>query len=98
MAIRSCVAALAVFVATAAFAGQAARKPAGKVFAHITTNEGAFTVELFEKDAPKTVANFIGLAQGTKEWTDPRTHEKVKRPLYNGLTFHRVMANFMIQG
>jgi peptidyl-prolyl cis-trans isomerase A (cyclophilin A) len=103
MTLRGTVAVLAAFVATAAFAGQAAKKPAakksaGNVFAHIVTSEGAFTVELFEKDAPKTVANFIGLAEGTKEWTDPKTHEKVKKSLYNGLTFHRVMANFMIQG
>jgi peptidyl-prolyl cis-trans isomerase A (cyclophilin A) len=82
----------------AAFAGQDAKKPAGKVLAHFTTSEGAFTVELFEKDAPKTVANFVGLAEGTKEWTDPRTGEKVKKPLYNGLIFHRVIAGFMIQG
>jgi peptidyl-prolyl cis-trans isomerase A (cyclophilin A) len=86
--------------ASFAFAGQEApaKKPVGKVLAHITTSEGAFTVELFEKDAPKTVANFIGLAQGTKEWKDPKTGAMVKRPLYNGLIFHRVIPNFMIQG
>ena len=67
-------------------------------YAVFTTSEGNFTVRLFEKDAPKTVANFIGLAEGTKEWTDPRTSEKVKKPYYNGLTFHRVIAGFMIQG
>jgi peptidyl-prolyl cis-trans isomerase A (cyclophilin A) len=82
-----------------AFAGQAgAKKPAGKVFAHFTTTEGNFTVELFEKDAPKTVANFIGLADGTKEWTDPTSGAKMKKPFYNGLIFHRVIPNFMIQG
>ena len=54
--------------------------------------------QLFEKDAPKTVENFVGLAQGTKEWTDPKTGEKVKKPFYNGIIFHRVIANFMIQG
>jgi peptidyl-prolyl cis-trans isomerase A (cyclophilin A) len=67
-------------------------------YAVFTTSEGNFTVRLFEKDAPKTVANFIGLAEGTKEWTDPKTSEKVKKPYYNGLTFHRVIAGFMIQG
>ncbi len=89
-----------MMAASLAFAGQepAAKKPAGKVLAHITTSEGAFTVELFEKDAPKTVANFIGLAQGTKEWKDPKTGAMVKRPFYNGLIFHRVIPNFMIQG
>jgi peptidyl-prolyl cis-trans isomerase A (cyclophilin A) len=89
---------IVALAATAAFAGQAAKKPAGKVFARITTNQGAFTVELFEKDAPKTVANFIGLAEGTKPWKDPKTGEMVKKPFYNGLTFHRVMKGFMIQG
>jgi peptidyl-prolyl cis-trans isomerase A (cyclophilin A) len=77
---------------------QGAKKPAGKPFAKFDTSMGAFTVELFEQDAPKTVANFIGLANGTKEWTDPKTSEKVKKPYYNGLTFHRVIADFMIQG
>lgn len=76
----------------------AATKPAGKVLAHFTTSQGNFTVELFEKDAPKTVANFIGLASGTKEWTDPKTKAKMKKPFYNGLIFHRVIAGFMIQG
>ena len=85
-------------IAGTAFAGQDAKKPSGKVLARFTTSEGAFTVELFEKDAPKTVANFIGLTEGTKEWTDPKTNEKVKKPYYNGLVFHRVIADFMIQG
>jgi peptidyl-prolyl cis-trans isomerase A (cyclophilin A) len=81
---------------TMAVAGQdAAKKTPYAVF---TTSEGNFTVRLFEKEAPKTVANFIGLAEGTKEWTDPKTNEKVKKPYYNGLTFHRVIAGFMIQG
>ena len=52
----------------------------------------------FEKEAPLTVANFVGLARGTKEWTDPKTGQKVKRPLYNGTIFHRVIPGFMIQG
>jgi peptidyl-prolyl cis-trans isomerase A (cyclophilin A) len=81
---------------TLVVAGQdAAKKTPYAVF---TTSEGNFTVKLFEKEAPKTVANFIGLAEGTKEWTDPKTNEKVKKPYYNGLTFHRVIAGFMIQG
>jgi peptidyl-prolyl cis-trans isomerase A (cyclophilin A) len=67
-------------------------------YAHFTTSEGKFTVQLFDKEAPKTVENFVGLAQGTKEWIDPKTGEKVKKPFYNGLIFHRVIANFMIQG
>jgi peptidyl-prolyl cis-trans isomerase A (cyclophilin A) len=66
--------------------------------AHFTTSEGQFTVKLFEEEAPKTVANFVGLAEGTKEWTNPKTREKVKQPYYDGLIFHRVIAGFMIQG
>jgi peptidyl-prolyl cis-trans isomerase A (cyclophilin A) len=66
--------------------------------AHFTTSEGAFTIRLFEDEAPRTVANFIGLAEGTKEWTDPRSGQRVKRPYYDGLIFHRVIDGFMIQG
>jgi peptidyl-prolyl cis-trans isomerase A (cyclophilin A) len=66
--------------------------------AHFTTSEGEITIRLFEADAPNTVANFVGLAEGTKEWTDPRTRQKVRRPFYDGLVFHRVIADFMIQG
>jgi peptidyl-prolyl cis-trans isomerase A (cyclophilin A) len=68
------------------------------VYATFNTSMGDIVVELFEDKAPKTVANFIGLASGTKEWTDPKTGEKVKRPLYNGTIFHRVIPGFMIQG
>jgi len=68
------------------------------VYAQFVTSEGNFTVRLFEQEAPNTVANFIGLAQGTKEWTDPRTNKKVKQPYYDGIMFHRVIKGFMIQG
>lgn len=64
----------------------------------ITTNLGAITVELFADEAPETVANFIGLAEGTKPFTDPKTGMEAKRPFYDGLIFHRVIAGFMIQG
>ena len=59
---------------------------------------GAIVIRLYEKEQPLTVANFIGLARGTKAWQDPKTRQLVKRPLYNGLTFHRVIPGFMIQG
>jgi len=59
---------------------------------------GDITIQLFEKEAPKTVANFVGLATGKKEWTDPRTNQKTRKPLYDGTTFHRVIPFFMIQG
>ena len=65
---------------------------------HIQTEKGDMVAELFEKDAPGSVANFVGLVTGTKEWTDPRTGQKVRRPFYDGLTFHRVVPNFVIQG
>jgi peptidyl-prolyl cis-trans isomerase A (cyclophilin A) len=67
-------------------------------YATLRTTMGDIVIELFEDKAPKTVANFIGLASGNKEWTDPKTGEKVKRPLYNGTIFHRVIPGFMIQG
>jgi peptidyl-prolyl cis-trans isomerase A (cyclophilin A) len=66
--------------------------------AHFTTSEGTFTIRLFDEEAPATVANFVGLATGTKAWTDPKTHQPVTRPFYDGLAFHRVIAGFMIQG
>jgi peptidyl-prolyl cis-trans isomerase A (cyclophilin A) len=62
------------------------------------TNMGSFTIELFADKAPNTVANFVGLATGEKEWTDPKSRQQVKRPFYDGLVFHRIIDNFMIQG
>ena len=66
--------------------------------AQFTTSEGTFTIRLFDTEAPNTVANFVGLAEGSKEWTDPKSGQKVKRPFYDGLIFHRVIDGFMIQG
>ncbi|MBW2606876.1 MAG: peptidylprolyl isomerase [Deltaproteobacteria bacterium] len=63
----------------------------------IQTNMGNIEVELFQNDAPKTVANFIGLAEGTKEFTDEKTGKKTKKPFYDGLIFHRVIKGFMLQ-
>jgi peptidyl-prolyl cis-trans isomerase A (cyclophilin A) len=68
------------------------------MYAQFTTSEGTFTVRLFDKEAPKTVENFVGLAEGTKNWTDPRTNQQVRTPYYNGIIFHRVINGFMIQG
>jgi peptidyl-prolyl cis-trans isomerase A (cyclophilin A) len=68
------------------------------MFAHFTTTEGKFTARLFDAETPNTVANFTGLADGSKDWTDPRTGRKVKQPYFNGTTFHRVIDGFMIQG
>ena len=67
------------------------------VYADFTTSEGNFTVRLHDNETPKTVENFVGLAEGTKEWTDPRTNRKVTQPYYDGVIFHRVIDGFMIQ-
>ena len=67
-------------------------------YARFETTEGTFTVRLFDKEAPNTVANFIGLAEGTKEWQDPATGERKKAPFYDGVIFHRIINGFMIQG
>ena len=64
----------------------------------IETSLGTIEAELFAKAAPKTVKNFIELAEGKKEFTDVKTGEKTKRPFYDGLIFHRVIDKFMIQG
>ena len=69
------------------------------LYAHFTTSDGNFTARLFEKETPNTVANFVGLAQGTREWTDPASSKvNIARPFYDGLIFHRVIDGFMIQG
>src|SRR5271170_6234194 len=72
-------------------------RPAG-TYAIFETSQRNIVIQLLEDKAPKTVANFIGLAEGTKEFTDERTGKKEKRNFYDGLTFHRVIPQFMIQG
>jgi peptidyl-prolyl cis-trans isomerase A (cyclophilin A) len=67
-------------------------------YAVFHTTEGEIVVRLFEKDAPKTVANFIELAEGSREWTHPVSREKSRNKLYDGSIFHRVIPDFMIQG
>ena len=67
------------------------------LYAQFVTSEGNFTVHLFDQEAPKTVENFVGLAEGTKEWMDPRTNKKVTHPYYDGVIVHRVIKGFMIQ-
>ena len=71
---------------------------AAGTYAVFTTTEGKITVRLFEADAPITVANFIALAEGAKEWTHPVTRAKSTAKLYDGTIFHRVIPDFMIQG
>ena len=73
-------------------------KPGEKLYATFVTTMGNLTAELFWEKAPKTVQNFVGLAEGTKEWTDAKTGKSMKTALYDGTIFHRVIADFMIQG
>ena len=73
-------------------------QPGQSLSATLETSMGDIHCELLPEAAPKTVANFVGLAEGTKEWTDPRTREKRRVPLYDGTVFHRVIKDFMIQG
>ena len=87
---------LALSLALVVFARAQAPRPAG-LYAIFQTSEGTFSVRLFEKETPGTVQNFVGLAQGTTAWLDPQTHKKVKRPLYQNITFHRVVPHDIIQ-
>ena len=66
--------------------------------ATLSTSMGDVVVTLFSDSSPKTVRNFIELAEGSKQWQDPRTGQAMTKPFYDGLKFHRVIANFMIQG
>jgi peptidyl-prolyl cis-trans isomerase A (cyclophilin A) len=68
------------------------------LYAVFNTSMGQIITKLYEKETPITVANFVGLARGTKTFTDEKTNIPVHRPFYNGLTFHRVIPKFMIQG
>ncbi len=67
-------------------------------FVSIETNHGTFIAELYREAAPKTVENFIGLATGTREFTDSRSGKKEKKPYYDNVIFHRIIPGFMIQG
>src|SRR6266404_4621294 len=68
------------------------------LYATFETSEGNIVCRLFDKEAPKTVANFVELAEGQREWTHPSTRKKSKDRLYDGTIFHRVIPDFMIQG
>jgi peptidyl-prolyl cis-trans isomerase A (cyclophilin A) len=97
---------LFALAAACAFAQAPAQPPAGStpppaldpgLYAVINTSMGSITALLYEKEAPNTVRTFVGLARGTKPWKDPQTGKMVAKPLYNNITFHRVIPNFMIQ-
>ncbi|MBO0887419.1 MAG: peptidylprolyl isomerase [Acidimicrobiales bacterium] len=69
-----------------------------QLFATLHTNKGDIRLELLPDHAPRTVENFVGLAEGSREWTHPRTQQPQTTPLYDGTMFHRVISGFMIQG
>jgi peptidyl-prolyl cis-trans isomerase A (cyclophilin A) len=71
---------------------------AEQLYATLNTSAGPIRVQLFPDHAPKTVRNFVELAEGSREWTDPRTGGTEAKKLYDGTVFHRVIPNFMIQG
>jgi Peptidyl-prolyl cis-trans isomerase (rotamase) - cyclophilin family len=71
---------------------------AEKLIATLRTNRGTIKVRLFPEQAPNTVRNFVELAEGTREWTHPKTGQRSKAKLYDGTIFHRVIQGFMIQG
>ncbi len=81
-----------------AFSQKKKREAKKDLIAIIETSEGTIKIKLYEKKAPKTVGNFVDLAEGKKEWTDPLSKEKTKKKFYDGGVFHRVIPNFMIQG
>jgi peptidyl-prolyl cis-trans isomerase A (cyclophilin A) len=70
----------------------------GSLLAKIKTSKGSITLQLFEKRAPLTVANFVALTRGKRKWQDPKSKQWVTKPFYDGLTFHRVIPGFMIHG
>ena len=88
---------LSCLVALVLIAAMGCTKKSGTLVAHVETNKGTMVIELLENTTPATVDNFVGLAEGTKSWINAEG-EHVNKPFYNGLTFHRVVKDFMIQG
>ena len=92
-------------MAACAWSQAPAQPPAGSapptqepgLYAIVNTSMGTITAKLYEQEAPINVRNFVALARGTKPWKDPKTGAMVAKPLYNNITFHRVIPNFMIQ-
>jgi peptidyl-prolyl cis-trans isomerase A (cyclophilin A) len=87
---------LVITIAIAATAVNAGELPNG-LYAVFTTSEGVITAKLYEKYTPKSVESFVGLATGTKAWRDTQTGAMVKRPMYDNITFHRIIRDEMIQ-
>jgi len=93
-----CLATLALAMMLGVPATGSAGEETGNPMYIIKTNQGDIEVELFADRAPETVRNFVELAAGSKTFTDPATQKEVQRPFYDGLIFHRVIKDFMIQG
>ncbi len=98
LAALAAAAALAPCLAPAAEKARAKAAPPKEEYAVFVTSAGKIAARLLPQEAPMAVKNFVELAQGKKEWTDPRTGEKTRKPLYDGTVFHRVIPGFMIQG
>src|SRR5687768_15542039 len=102
MRMRTKTLALAAVAAVMATAGSTADAASWKetpgMYAVFETNQGRIVAELFPTQTPKTVENFVGLAEATKPYKDPALGEMVKKKFYDGLTFHRIIPNFMMQG
>jgi peptidyl-prolyl cis-trans isomerase A (cyclophilin A) len=96
--LQTMLALMSFLIAVGGWGAVQGQEKAAPLYATMKTGMGDIVVLLFEDKAPKTVENFVGLATGTKEWTDPKSRARTKRPLYNGTIFHRVIPNFMIQG
>jgi peptidyl-prolyl cis-trans isomerase A (cyclophilin A) len=96
--VRAVLILTALSFAVTAMAEDAAKPAATHTRVVITTSLGTIVAELFDDEAPVTVANFVALAEGEKPFTDPKTNMEAKRPFYDGLIFHRVIKGFMIQG
>ena len=90
--------ALSLFTTSASFAQEIVREKTTNPVLLMKTNFGNIFIEMFPEEAPKTVANFIDLAMGKRTFVDHKTNKEVKRPFYDGLKFHRVIKEFMIQG
>lgn len=86
-----------ILLVTAAFAQKTPAPLKPGLYATFNTSEGVIVAVLYEKYTPASVKNFVDLAQGTKAWRDPKTGAMVKRPMYNNITFHRVLRGQMIQ-
>ena len=89
---------IAMLAAAATLLAAPKDKGSKELYATFVTSEGKIGVRLFPAEKPNAVKNFVELAEGKKEWTDPRTGKKSNKPLYDGTVFHRVIPKFMIQG